>query len=463
MTLKLYNSLSKNKEELKPLNNKVKMYSCGPTVYDNPHIGNFRAFVFFDMLKKYLNFLNYDVEHVMNVTDIDDKIIQKCLGSSKSLEIITKKYFKNFKTDAQKLKIELPQKIPFATDHISEMIDLIKKLIKKNHAYKTDDGSVFFKIDSYKNYGILSKIDFSQLSKTDRVKKDEYDKNFVNDFALWKSRKENDGDVFWDSPWGEGRPGWHIECSAMSLKYLGSEFDIHCGGIDLLFPHHENEIAQSVCATDKQFAKLWIHCEHLLVNGSKMSKSLNNFYTLDDIIKNGFDTDTIRYFLISSSYSHKINLNETNLKFSKNSLKRLKDFYKKLSDLSKDDIELDNDKIMSSSVINDFKIAMNDNLNISKGLGVIFNWIKKINIKFNNKEISSEEASLIIGILNKIDDVLGVIRSSTIKLSQNDKKLIEERNIARKNKNWERADEIRLFFKEKGINIDDSESGIIIN
>ena len=462
MTLKLYNSLSKNKEELKPLKNKVKMYTCGPTVYDNPHIGNFRAFVFFDMLKKYLNFLDYDVQHIMNVTDIDDKIIKKCCGNSKNLNTITKKYFENFKIDAKKLKIELPKQIPFATDHISEIINLIKKLIKKNHAYKTDDGSVFFKIDSYENYGILSKIDFSQLSKTDRVKKDEYDKNFVNDFALWKSRKELDGDVFWDSPWGEGRPGWHIECSAMSLKYLGSEFDIHCGGIDLLFPHHENEIAQSVCATDKKFSKFWVHCEHLLVNGSKMSKSLNNFYTLNDITKNGFDLDTIRYFLISSSYTHKIDLNETNLKFSKSSLKRIKDFYSRLLDLSKGNIEIDNDEIMSSSIIRDFKIAMNDNLNISKGLGVIFNWIKKINIKFDNKQISSKEASLIIGILNKIDNVLGVIRTSAIKLSQNDKKLIEERDKARKNKNWERADQIRLFFKEKGIDIDDSESGIII-
>ncbi|MAI88253.1 MAG: cysteine--tRNA ligase [Candidatus Marinimicrobia bacterium] len=462
MTLKLYNSLSKKKEDLKPLKNKIKMYSCGPTVYDNPHIGNFRSFVFFDLLKKYLNFLNFDVQHVMNVTDIDDKIINKCCGKIKNLELMTKKYFESFKNDANKLKIDLPNQVPFATDHIDEMINLIEKLILKGHAYKTEDGSVFFKIDSFKNYGMLSKIDFSQLSKTDRIKNDEYDKNSINDFALWKSRKVNDGDIFWNSPWGNGRPGWHIECSAMSLKYLGAQFDIHCGGIDLLFPHHENEIAQSVCATNKTFAKLWVHCEHLLINGSKMSKSLNNFYTLNDIIKKGYNVNTIRFFLISSSYSHKIDLNDVNLNSSNSALKRIQDFYNRIFELSKGDVEIDDNKIMNTQLIVDFKIAMNDNLNMSKALSVIFNYIKKINIKLDKKQMTYKESILTLAALNKIDEVLGVIRSSEIKLSKNDKKLIEERNLARKNKNWDRADEIRLFFKKKGIDIDDSEAGIII-
>ena len=305
MNLKLFNTLSGEAESFKPLDDKtIRIYSCGTTVYDVPHIGNFRAFLFFDLVKRYLRFLGYEVNHVMNITDIDDKIIARCDEEGKTLAELTNKYRAAFEKDAASLRIHLPDTLPAATDHIDEMIDLIKQLIDKDYAYLTDDGSVFFKIGSFPNYGRLSNIDTSQLSSTERVTDDEYGKENPQDFALWKAWKEEDGEIEWESPWGNGRPGWHIECSAMSMKYLGEEFDIHCGGVDLIFPHHENEIAQSVCATYKLFVNFWLHCEHLLVNGSKMSKSLQNYYTITDLINRGYTASAIRYLLTSVSYTH---------------------------------------------------------------------------------------------------------------------------------------------------------------
>ena len=270
------------------------MYTCGPTVYDVSHVGNYRAFLFFDLVKRYLRFLGYNVKHVMNITDVDDKIIARCVREDVSLETLTAKFTDVFKTDAEVLGIELPELLPKATEHIREMIELIKALIHNNHAYITDDGSVFFKIDSFDGYGGLSRIELDHLASTKRVADDEYGKENPQDFALWKKWKEGDGEIGWDSPWGRGRPGWHIECSAMSMKYLGEEFDIHCGGVDLLFPHHENEIAQSICGTGKSFVQTWLHCEHLLVDGAKMSKSLGNFYTVNDVTERGHSATALR-------------------------------------------------------------------------------------------------------------------------------------------------------------------------
>ncbi len=269
MALRFYNSLTRKKEIFKPIQgNKVGLYTCGPTVYDDAHIGNFRTFMFEDLLKRYLLFRGYDVYHVMNITDVDDKTINRAREEQKSLDVITRKYSDQFFNDVEWLKMIPANVYPKATEHIPGMIRMIEQLLKKEFAYKEDDGSVYFNIRSYPDYGRLAQIDLSAQKATERMVNDEYEKDEPQDFALWKSKKEEDGDVYWDAPWGPGRPGWHIECSAMSSQYLGEHFDIHCGGVDNMFPHHENEIAQSVCLTEKPFVNIWLHSEHLMVLSS---------------------------------------------------------------------------------------------------------------------------------------------------------------------------------------------------
>ncbi len=315
MALRLFNTLTKNLEEFKPSDSKrVTLYSCGPTVYTFAHIGNFRTFVFIDLLKRYLKFLGFEVHHIMNITDVDDKIIQKCSEESRTREDLTEEFTQAFFDDLESLKIEPASIYPKATDHIGEMQTLISKLIDQNYAYQSKDGSVFFKLSEFSDYGKLSGIDQEGLSQTERVSNDEYDKESVHDFALWKAWKEEDGEVAWDSPWGRGRPAWHIECSAMSMHFLGETFDIHTGGVDLIFPHHENELAQSVCATGKILAKYWLHNEHLVVEDAKMSKSAGNFYSLQDLLKKGYSSSTIRYLLLSTHYKQKVNLTFDGLK-----------------------------------------------------------------------------------------------------------------------------------------------------
>jgi len=287
--LRFYNSLSKMKEDFIPIEKgKVKIYTCGPTVYDYAHIGNFRTFLFEDFLKRTLQSLGYDVFHVMNITDVDDKTIKKSLEEGKELHEITEYYKSIFIEDLEILKILPPNEFPAATDHIDQMINIIQILIDKGHAYTTDDSSVFFSIDSYKDYGKLSNLDMSKVIRGSRVASDEYNLENPSDFVLWKSYKKEDGNVKWASPWGYGRPGWHIECSAMSMEYLGNHFDIHCGGVDNKFPHHENEIAQSFCSTEEPFVNTWMHAEFLIINDTKMSKSLDNYYHLKDLLKKGF-------------------------------------------------------------------------------------------------------------------------------------------------------------------------------
>ena len=315
MALRLFNTLTKNLEEFKPSDSKrVTLYSCGPTVYTFAHIGNFRTFVFIDLLKRYLKFLGFEVHHIMNITDVDDKIIQKCSEESRTREDLTEEFTQAFFDDLESLKIEPASIYPKATDHIGEMQTLISKLIDQNYAYQSKDGSVFFKLSEFSDYGKLSGIDREGLSQTERVSNDEYDKESVHDFALWKAWKEKDGEVAWDSPWGRGRPAWHIECSAMSMHFLGETFDIHTGGVDLIFPHHENELAQSVCATGKILAKYWLHNEHLVIEDAKMSKSAGNFYSLQDLLKKGYSSSTIRYLLLSTHYKQKVNLTFDGLK-----------------------------------------------------------------------------------------------------------------------------------------------------
>ena len=306
--LRFYNSLTRKKEKFIPIiEEKVSLYTCGPTVYDTAHIGNFRTFLFEDFLKRVLVARGFEVYHVMNITDVDDKTIKKSMTDGKPLSEITDYYTDLFKKDLSSLKIIQADVYPAATKHVDAMVKIIQKLIDKNHAYVTKDGSVFFSIKSYKNYGALTRINMDATRHSDRVSSDEYSLDNPQDFALWKAHKDEDGDVSWGSPWGKGRPGWHMECSAMSMAYLGDHFDIHCGGVDNKFPHHENEIAQSVCAVDTPFVNYWLHSEFLLVDGGKMSKSLGNLYCISDLIEKGFTAEEIRYILLNGHYRTKIN------------------------------------------------------------------------------------------------------------------------------------------------------------
>jgi len=326
MTLKLYNTLSREKEEFKPIEKgKVGMYSCGPTIYQFAHIGNFRAYICVDILKGYLKYKGFKVKHVMNITDVEDKTIKGAIKEHISLKQYTKKFEKAFFEDLEKLNIDKADVFPRATDHIKEMVAIIENLLKKQAAYKAKDG-IYFDISMFKDYGSLSGVELKDLQVGKRVKEDQYEKDEAQDFALWKFWDKNDYDVFWETEIGKGRPGWHIECSAMSMKFLGKSFDIHAGGVDLIFPHHENEIAQSECSTNKKFVRYWFHNEHLLVDGQKMSKSLGNFYTLRDLMDKDYKASAIRYLLLSVHYRQQINLTDESIEASTNAIRRL-DFF----------------------------------------------------------------------------------------------------------------------------------------
>ena len=461
MSFKVYNTLTDRIEKIEPIKDNIfRIYSCGPTVYNVPHIGNFRSFLFFDLIKRYLSFLGYEVTHVMNITDVDDKIILRCNEENQDLKDLTSHYAKMFIDDSKKLGIDIPDHLPYATDHIPEMIDLIKLLIEKKYAYKTNNGSVFFNINSFGDYGKLSKINMNQLESTKRVSDDDYDKKNPQDFALWKEWKFEDGDIFWNSPWGNGRPGWHIECSAMSIKYLGNEFDIHCGGVDLQFPHHENEIAQSICSTGKKFARTWLHCEHLLVNGAKMSKSLGNFYTLGDLFSKGYSAKAIRYLLTSSHYRQKIDLTDKNLKGAEKTVRRLQEYNRRLLNISKGNIG--SIKKTESSILDQFTLSMNNDLNVAEGLAVIFDWVRSINRKLDSDQILVNDAANSLALLHKFDSLLCFLDKGELEITSEESSLIREREIARKNKNWSRSDEIRELFRKKGIDLIDTPSGTIL-
>src|SRR3989338_8353872 len=315
MPLKLYNTLTRKKEVFKPIKDKiVNLYTCGPTIYDYAHIGNFRAYICSDILKRYLKYKGFKVKHIMNITDVDDKTIKGANQQKISLKDYTKKYEKIFFEDIEALNIDKADVFPKATEHIKEMIDLVKKLLKNGIAYKSEDGSIYYDISKFKDYGKLSHTKIKELKEGARVNQDSYEKESANDFALWKAYHEEDGNIFWQTEIGKGRPGWHIECSAMSMKYLGSHFDIHAGGVDLVFPHHENEIAQSEAFTGKKFVNYWFHNEHLLVDGRKMSKSLGNYYTLRDLLTKNYNPKAIRYLLLSTHYRQQLNFLKKNLK-----------------------------------------------------------------------------------------------------------------------------------------------------
>ncbi len=440
--LKLFNTLTKKEEFFKPIKEgHVGLYSCGPTVYNYPHIGNYRAFIFADILKRYLKYLGYDVMHVMNITDIDDKTIRDSIAKGESLLDFTEYYTVEFNKELKKLNIIPATKQPKATEHIQEMVSMTQKLVDEGFAYKGDDGSTYFDIKKFKKYGKLSGLDMEKIHQNSqsRIKKDEYDKENAEDFALWKAWDENDGDVYWDTPLGRGRPGWHIECSAMSTKYLGNHFDLHTGGVDLTFPHHENEIAQSECASGEHFVNYWLHNEHLLIDGKKMSKSLKNDYRLKDLEEKGLSPIDYRYWLLQASYKTIVNFTWEGMDSSKTALRKLKSFY----------LSLEKQGSISHEYKEDFESAMNDNLNTGEALAVMWKMLKDEKVKDADKKATLLSFDEVFG--------LGIKNWEKDEIPEDVRDLVAQRESARDRKDWQASDNIRVVIQKMGYDVKDTE------
>ncbi len=453
MALILFNSLSRTKEEFTPRNKgSVGLYTCGPTVYNYPHIGNYRAYVFTDMLKRYLTYREYDVDHVMNITDVDDKIIRDSQKEGKTLRAFTEFYTEGFFKDRDSLHITAPTTYTKATDYIQEMLELIEKLLTNGSAYTTDDGSVYFSIAKDKEYGKLSHVTVSDLKENaeGRIKKDEYEKENATDFALWKAWDKADGEVFWnpaeilerDTMLSKGRPGWHIECSAMSMTELGESFDIHTGGVDLIFPHHENEIAQSECATGKPFVKYWMHNEHLMVDGKKMSKSLGNFYTLRDLIEKGIDPLAFRLWLCTAHYRTQTNFTLDAVEGSQVALGRLYEAFKNLGE----DVGL-----VEHSYKNRFITFMDDDLDIPKALALLWELIHDNEVSDTDKKATMLDFDTVFGF--------GLSDLKTEIISEEVTTLVREREQARTDKDWAKSDKLRDKIKDLGYEVSDTDDG----
>lgn len=463
MVLKFFNSFGNKLEEFKSIKpGFVGLYTCGPTVYNYAHIGNLKCYTWEDLLKRYLLFKGYKVKQVMNYTDVDDKTIKGSIAQNTLLETYTEKYEGAFQEDIAKLNI-LPADIYCAaTEHIPEMVELIQKLLAKGIAYKGEDGSIYFSIKKFPQYGSLAGIDPSQLKAGARIKQDEYEKEGVGDFALWKAWDENDGPVFWETSLGKGRPGWHIECSAMSMKYLGEHFDLHTGGIDNKFPHHENEIAQSEASTGKKFVNYWMHTAHLMVDGQKMSKSLGNFYTLRDLLNKGLSAKAIRYTLINNNYRQQLNFTFESVKDSEKTIQGLQNFLDRLRDV-KESKSNDGVDLLAKSALNEFESSMDNDLSVPSAMTAVFDFVKKVNKMIDENEIGVQGAKVAIDFLKRIDSVIGVLDFSEkfFELTQEQSALIEERVNAKKNKDWKRADELRDKLKSMGILLVDNKDGTI--
>ena len=468
--LHLFNTLTHKIESFKPIQaGLVKLYNCGPTVYNYVHLGGLRNCIFIDLLKRYLEYRDFKVKHVMNITDVEDKTIKGSQKAKKTLKEFTNLYYRAFIRDLKSLNIKLPDIMPRAIDHIPEMVNLIKGLIKKGFAYKTSDGSVYFKIAKFSRYGQLAQIDKQKLKPDAEGRlslRDEYSKEDINDFVLWKAWRPSDGKVFWNTELGRGRPGWHIECSAMSMKYLGKSFDIHSGGVDLIFPHHTNEIAQSEAATGKRFVNYWLHNAHLIIDGQKMSKSLGNFYTLEDVQKRKLNPLLLRLILLKTHYRQTLDFSFKNFDEAKAIALKFLNFLIELDFVQNKKNNNLRIKILITACRNKFKEALDDDLNISPALAEMFGFMNEINNLINM--LNTDQARKIKQFIFEIDSVLGFIkliyqqyqekknkllRNKTIKI------LLEKRMGLRKNKDYQAADKIRKELVKKGIVINDTEKG----
>ena len=465
MALRFYNTLTRSLEPFVPLDpggKKTGMYCCGPTIYDFGHIGNFRTFVFSDLVRRYLEFRGYDVKHVMNITDVEDKIIKRVREKNVSLREYVTPYENAFLEDLQTLGCLKPHALPRATEHIQEIIELIGQLITRGIAYKATDGSVYFSIEKYQGcgcrYGQLVNLNFEQMRPGERVASDEYSKESIADFALWKARVPEDGSVSWPSPWGEGRPGWHIECSAMSMKLLGPSFDLHLGGEDLAFPHHEDEIAQSegagLQAKGQKFVKYWLHGAHLLVEGKKMSKTLGNFFTLRDLLQQGFSGREVRYLLLKAHYRETFNFTKDGLEEARTALARLDECLLKLRDTTGA-----TPAEPEQGFVSDFVRVMDEDLNVSGGWGVIFEWVRETNRSLAAGEMTPQKAAAGLRAWEKVDTVFGLGGKVESEAPAEIQTLLEQRQAARKARNFKESDILRDTLKAKGWLIEDTPKG----
>ncbi len=475
MALKLFNTLTRSIQDFAPLDatgKTVGMYCCGPTVYDFAHIGNWRTFVFADLVRRYLEFKGYAVLHVMNITDVEDKIIKRVRENKTTLREFTGKYEAAFLDDLRALGCLEPHHKPRATEYIAEIIALIEKLIARGIAYQAQDGSVYFSIIKYQgcgcNYGQLLKLNFDEMRAGERVASDEYEKESIADFALWKARVPDDGDVFWPSPFGEGRPGWHIECSAMSMKVLGESFDLHLGGEDLKFPHHEDEIAQSEGATGKPFVKHWLHGAHLLVEGKKMSKSLGNYFTLRDLMAKGFTGREVRFLLLKAHYRDTFNFTLEGLQGVRAELARIDETITTLREIAGNtplDLNKDYDSKHNVVLMADFEKALDSDLNVSAAWASVHQWIRNHNPvdmrigKGLNPDFAAKTAARSLATWEHVDQVLGLGGRPLEDVPAEIMVLANDRQKCRETKDFKHADTLRKLLLEKGWSVEDSPKG----
>jgi cysteinyl-tRNA synthetase len=465
--VRFFNTLGRRLERFEPLvPGEVGLYTCGPTVYNHVHIGNLRTFLFEDLLKRALVFLGYRVRHVMNLTDVDDKTIRGATEQGVALDDYTEPYIRSFFDDLAALNVAPADVYPRATRHVAGMQAMIAKLVERGHAYESD-GSVWFRIASDADYGKLSGVRLDQARSGERVAADEYETEDVRDFVLWKGAKP--GEPSWDSPWGPGRPGWHIECSAMSAEYLGETFDIHCGGVDNLFPHHENEIAQSESATGRPFVRTWLHSEHLIVEGQKMSKSLGNFYTLKDLLAKGFSPRAIRYALISVHYRQKLNFTLDGLEASATALKRIDEMRYRLGHASEGPAANERLQRRVEAFLEQFGEGLADDLNISLALAALFDFVRDVNKAITDGSIAAGDVERIENALRQVDAVLGVLEAgrgeaalpgrADVVSAEEIERRIELRRQAKAARNFARADEIRAELAAEGVILEDTPQG----
>lgn len=438
--MKLYNTLSRSVQEFQPVDKKrVTIYTCGPTVYNYAHIGNLRTFLFEDFLRRALKYLGYRVFQIMNITDVDDKTISAGDGKMGKFKELTKKFEEIFWQDLSKLNIEKPESTPRATEHIEQIVAFASDLLKKGYAYKGDDGSIYFSIDKFKDYGKLSQLDKSGIESGARVSQDAYSKDNPADFVLWKAWDEEDGEIYWDTELGKGRPGWHIECSAMSGDKVKETIDIHAGAVDLIFPHHENEIAQSEAKEGRKFVNFWLHAEHLLVDGKKMSKSLNNFYTLKDIEEKGYSALDFRYLALTAHWRDKLNFSWGSLESAKNTLSRAKKIISGINEVGEVD----------GAYGKKFKSALENDLNMPEAIAVFWQMLRDDKIKSEDKKATALDFDRVLG--------LNLAKTEEIEVSEGVKKLVSEREKARSEKNYARADKLREQIEKLGYIVEDSE------
>jgi cysteinyl-tRNA synthetase len=471
--IRLHNTLTNRLEPLATLHpGEVRIYTCGPTVYDFAHIGNFRTFVFQDILRRFFRSRGLRVMQVMNLTDVDDRIIQKAAAAGISIREYTETYIRAFLDDMNALHLEAPEEIVRATDHIEDMVSLIERLQQKGMTY-TSEGSIYYRISQFPSYGKLSKIDVAGIKAGARVDNDQYDKDNARDFALWKAPKP--GEHFWETRIGPGRPGWHIECSTMAMKYLGETIDIHTGGVDLAFPHHENEIAQSEAATGKPFVKIWLHAEHLIIDGEKMSKSLGNFYTLRDLFAKGAKPSTVRFLLLSVPYRRQLNFTADSLKQAESSVERLRNFLSRLKNSKFPEGASAGVEARAAKAEADFDAGLADDLNTALALAAVFDLVRDANTMMDRGELRAQDAPRLVAAMEKFDRILSVLedddaeRLAGVGIAVEKPRmgvaeieaLIEERNGAKKRRDFQAADSIRQRLADSGIILEDSKDGSV--